>query len=452
MTVAAPESRINRCDTLAIALFLCAIWAPLIDLVVGIDRTRLSAARQEEVRFPEVRMRWSVLKALPGKLKWYLQNHSGFRAALIRWHGILKVEYLGVSANPEVLLGKDGWLFLNGKHVTQDHRGLAPFTADELESWRNILESRQEWLERRGIAYIFVIAPNKGTIYPEFLPDGMDGTGDDSRLNQLVSYLRSRSRCHVVDVRPALRRAKAYVRVYHRTDSHWNEVGGVIASQEILRHLKARFPRLQVPEWSESRTSVTVAWGGDLARLMGLKYDIGEERIEVLRREPRGPEPSFDAADVRYRGVVVTECTRGQIPRAVVLRDSFGEVLIPPLSECFGRAVFVWSDSTAQGGFEPEAIERERPNVVIQQLVERRLVSIRPKSLVAIGTRPSPSETAARREGESRTQSERTQAPQAGAEGGRTARGSAEPQRSARPGASKPVVPMGGGMIPVKGT
>src|SRR5258708_4980205 len=58
------------------------------------------------------------LKALlkfPGDFKYFFSDHFGFRSTLIRWHGLLKVRGLGVTSNPSVVLGKDGWLFLAGE-------------------------------------------------------------------------------------------------------------------------------------------------------------------------------------------------------------------------------------------------------------------------------------------------------------------------------------------------
>jgi len=51
-----------------------------------------------------------------------------------------------------------------------------------------------------------------------------------------------------------------------------------------------------------------------------------------------------------------------------VLRDSMAIPLIPLLSENFSRAVYVSSRT-----LDRELIEREKPDVVIEELVERSL-------------------------------------------------------------------------------
>ncbi len=56
---------------------------------------------------------------------------------------------------------------------------------------------------------------------------------------------------------------------------------------------------------------------------------------------------------------------RPGLPRAVVYRDSMAIPLIPMLAENFSRVVFV------AGPFDPALIEREKPDVVIEEMVER---------------------------------------------------------------------------------
>ena len=70
----------------------------------------------------------------------------------------------------------------------------------------------------------------------------------------------------------------------------------------------------------------------------------------------RGPDLVFEQEDTR-------------LPRAVMFRDSFAIWLTPLLSENFSHIRYSW-----QYTFDREIIERERPDIVIQEMVERVLV------------------------------------------------------------------------------
>ena len=56
-----------------------------------------------------------------------------------------------------------------------------------------------------------------------------------------------------------------------------------------------------------------------------------------------------------------------------MFRDSFATWLIPLLSESFSHILYSW-----QYTFNREIVERERPDVVIQEMVERTLMSPAP--------------------------------------------------------------------------
>jgi hypothetical protein len=72
-------------------------------------------------------------------------------------------------------------------------------------------------------------------------------------------------------------------------------------------------------------------------------------------------------------GTVVTETKPGSGLRAVMFRDSFSSRLIPFLSEHFSRIVYQW-----QNDFDADLVRRERPDVVIQEMVGRHLINFVP--------------------------------------------------------------------------
>jgi hypothetical protein len=72
---------------------------------------------------------------------------------------------------------------------------------------------------------------------------------------------------------------------------------------------------------------------------------------------------------------ILYEHPEGQLPRAVMFRDSYASWLIPLLSENFSRILFSW-----QYTFDSEIVEREHPDVVIQEMVERVLMASPPPS------------------------------------------------------------------------
>jgi alginate O-acetyltransferase complex protein AlgJ len=368
-----PSARIVH--GLRVAGLLACISVPSIDMLFRVDDTKLGdeASRHVDLAVTD----FASLKTLPGRVQLYLQRRFGFRGALVRAHGHLKVHGLGVSSSHSVLLGKEGWLYLASEHSLDDYRRLAPLTSELLAKHRAALTERKAWLASRGIEYVFFCAPNKHTIYPQFMPDTVRRGRGPSWLDQLIAAAPGL----VLDVRPALRAAAEQARVYHRTDTHWNELGGAVATDALTRALMKRHANLQALNLAHLERVQEELPGGDLARMLGLKHDMHEEGWAVRFRSAGEIRDGGKALVIEPVDVQNTERARilnphAPLGKAVVFRDSFGELLKRPFAQLFRESVFVWTDE-----FDPALIEQEQPEFVIQELVERRLRTHEPKTL-----------------------------------------------------------------------
>ena len=115
--------------------------------------------------------------------------------------------------------------------------------------------------------------------------------------------------------------------------------------------------------------------GQDLAGMIGLKRVLRENDLTltpIRQRQARVVEPpGADPAD--ELGRIVTEIPDSPLPRALIFRDSFTSKLAPFLSEHFSRAVYLW-----QNDFDASAVDRERPDVVVQEIAGRHLYTFIP--------------------------------------------------------------------------
>ena len=68
------------------------------------------------------------------------------------------------------------------------------------------------------------------------------------------------------------------------------------------------------------------------------------------------------------QGIRSYECGRPELPRAVVLRDSMADLWVPMLTTNFSRIVYASTYALGRA-----LIEREKPDIVIDELVERKL-------------------------------------------------------------------------------
>jgi len=340
---------------------------PVQDETSGLEQRRLAPK-------PAFNFEWKTIRAFPKSYEAYFDDHFFFRNALIRLYGKYQALFpLRESPSPSVVIGKDGWLFYADENVIDDYRQENLFGPQELETIKRHLEQRKRWLEEQGIRFVVTVAPNTHSIYPEHLPDPVRGiiVPGRTRLDQVIQYLKEHSDIEIVDNREALLQAKTVRRTYMKTDTHWNAFGAWVGYRELMNRLSADFPALQPRRLDEFAISSVQVNGGDLARMMGMGESLYEEDIVLT---PKFETYARNAAERKDPGgepgkeTVIKETGNGELPRAVMFRDSFANALIPYLSEHFSRIVYIWDHR-----FHPEIVREEKPDVVIHEIVERYL-------------------------------------------------------------------------------
>ena len=354
-----------------VLLFLAGVIAPCLGTVLRLQTGGIAGENRPLARRPSFAV---GPRQLPRQIDAWFNDHFGFRNVLVAAHGLIAYWVFGVSASPDVVPGRDGWLFYAGDGAAEDMASAVPFTRAELEAWRTTLEHTHDWMESHGIEYVFVLAPDKHAVYPELLPASVRRVGAETRTDALVRYLGDHSTVPVLDLRQALNAAKSRERTYHRTDTHWNDRGAFAASQALLRLLA---PRLEAPMLERGAFVARSAAvpGFDLAGMLGMAGATTEVDLQLVPRVARRArivEPARPDARLMDARIVTEQDAPGR-PRAVVFRDSFGSALIPFLSEEFSRAVYLW-----QYNVDPDVVMAERPDVVIQEWVGRRLSTLPP--------------------------------------------------------------------------
>jgi alginate O-acetyltransferase complex protein AlgJ len=371
-----------------VALFLVLILAPLAANLAGFDGANPLVENREMAQLPHLDGTWASAAAFPQALTTWFEDHFGFRSTLVRWCSELRYFGLGVSPTESVIKGQHGWLFYAGDSGMDDYVREKPLRADEVAEWRESILRSSDWLRGQGIAFVFTIAPDKHVLYPEELPASIRPVGTRYRMDQLFEALEGTA-VGTLDVRPALREAKARERIYEKTDTHWNERGAFVAYQQLVAALRAQLPSVP-PAWTRDDfepVAQDVA-AMDLAGMIGLKDVLRETRLRLLpkrRRQARTVEPLGEESSAGV-GRIVTEIPGSTLPRAVVFRDSFASRLAPFLSEHFSRVVYLWQDN-----FDADVIRQEHPAVVIQEIVGRHLLYVSPYS-----SAPRPQATASR--------------------------------------------------------
>ncbi len=368
-------------DWLTILAFLVAIAAPSMDQLVRADAARGPAPElREAAPKPDLPGDLQSLTAYPARYDEHYKDTFGLRDVLLRGHSIVKLFAYGVTPTDQVIVGREGWLYYSGDRSVEVYRGLAPFTTEELEAWRRMLEARRDSLRARGTDYLFVIAPNKETIYPEYMPSRLDVVRARTRLDQLVDHLRARSDVAFLDLRPALVDAKREDVhedwLYLRRGTHWNGRGSYEGYRAVVERLSTRFPAM-VPYEREDLELVIVDGYGDTWGTRMYVEDLLPQRVTVYAPPP---DPRARAVAQNAWGPMreaIFEKDVPELPRALLFHDSFGPNVEDLLARHFSSLVCAWRND-----FDTETIDRAQPDVVIELFVERILVTKAPDTAV----------------------------------------------------------------------
>lgn len=360
-------------DRVVAALFVLALALPGLALVSTWSRTTTRFENRPMAPWPAPAFSREFAPAFDRAFS----DRFGGRDLMVRFHHGALLRAFGVSSLGTVMRGEDGWFYWlgeDGRSLDRHYRGTLDFPQADVDNTVAELARRRDWLAARGIGYVVAVVPEKYTIYPEHLPAWVARMPGPTPYDRVRAAIERDGRVTLVDLRPALRAAKARERVYYQTDSHWNYNGAVVGYDEIMRAVRAALPAGALPGIAPAPRPAYVPgvdyYSGDLIQMLGMPSRIREDDVaplgKVLAMAAERCARRIDKGE--YPGFEYYVCDRPGLPRTVVLRDSMAIPLIPLMSENFSRAVYVSSRA-----FDKALIERERPDVVIEELVERSL-------------------------------------------------------------------------------
>jgi hypothetical protein len=318
--------------------------------------------------------RWRSWRELPVDFEHVFNPRVELRDISFRRYARFKISRLGVSSTPRVLFGSDGWLFYN-----HDGEGYPYYTPGDprltarLGEWTRALPEWRAWLADRDIRLLIVIAPNKQSVYPENLPPIERKQTGPTPTDRLLADLRAADPAlNVVDLRNPLRAARSGGPMYFKTDTHWLPAGARAGYEETARALGVT----PLPP-SRFRGGPGPTHAGDLTRLLGWWPHPPEpfdhlEVVDPAAREVPLADAGDDTAKLDYLDARALESPLAGGTRLVAFHDSFGDGLyVNLLAEHFARTVAIPSSH-----MDPAVIERERPAVVVLEIVERMFQGI----------------------------------------------------------------------------
>jgi alginate O-acetyltransferase complex protein AlgJ len=329
----------------AIAAFL-VLAAPL---VAGLMHPDGAASILMEGRTPPPTPRAPVDVAgwfkLPNQIDAYLQDNLGLRQALLRAHRELSKPLFG---SYKVLIGRGGRMFFLGNEMVDESAGLV-MRDRAVGQVTDLLARMNEDLQARGIRFLVASPPSSSSVYQDALPIRAQNPGRSTEYDLLLANLAARG-VLAVDLRPAVKAARAGGSVYYLHDTHWT-FRGALAGFNAIAEADSH------PDWRIDPSSAlgppVVRKGGDMANILGLSDKLAEytENLKLhYGKRVMLPEDDY----------IETSDKPG--PRILIFGDSLTlDYFSPMLLQHAGSVVWMHHRYC---GFDWRVIERFRPDEV----------------------------------------------------------------------------------------
>ncbi|WP_319468437.1 hypothetical protein [uncultured Pseudodesulfovibrio sp.] len=380
---------------ITIPVFLLLIFIPFIWSIPGVHGINLSRFEDMEKRspneYPALPTNRQELAAFPEAFEKAFNDHFGFRRDLITIFKLFKYNVFNQSTDPgNVVVGRDGWLYLGNDYFrTFDrHTGSRPPLEAEVDRLITAEKKKRQWLARRGIKYLFAAAPNKYSIYPEYLPAYVR-SADNTVLLDLVAEKARKQGLPFIDLRPFLKEAKKLhgTLAYAKTDSHWSNLGAFYGYRALVEKLAEQTGPLKTLSLTGFEQSIGKAY--NLEGLLGMRkfhklkdvkirLDFDHSSPGMKACEFSGKKIGWDQYnEVHYNSMLFIDNEQALNRLSIfMLRDSFTNRLSPLLNQTFTRMAYTHYNRPILPGNIVDFMLTFKPQVLLHEMVEVNLAGV----------------------------------------------------------------------------
>lgn len=285
-----------------------------------------SKEKRELAKFPSFTKEGKLNTDFFDEFETYFSENFAFRQQLVNADSRVKSTLVKTSANNDVIVGKDGWLYYS--ETLDDFRRTDTLSQTNINSISYNMQVIEDYCSSRGADFLFFSTPNKNTLYPENMPYNYIQTDNESNLERLSEKLSGKE--FFVDMKSELENLNSATALYHKTDTHWNNFGAY-AAHTILMNRLGKSSCGTGNGWYTANDRL-----GDLAAML---YPAEDAKDMQLHNDY---EFKYEYTS-RFKGlddISITTANSNAEGNLLMFRDSFGEAILPYMAEQFATAEF----------------------------------------------------------------------------------------------------------------
>ena len=172
-------------------VFIVFIWLILAFPFVGMSvrMTTQTTENKSLSDFPQLKKGESWNYEYLQQLGAFFEDHFAYRPEMVDANAMIQKKVFHYSASNQVIIGSDNWLYYSG--TLKDYMGTKVFSERQWYSLEHNLSLIQQYTEQHGGQFLFVVVPNKNSLYPENMPYFYK-KGETSNLKELKHRMANR--------------------------------------------------------------------------------------------------------------------------------------------------------------------------------------------------------------------------------------------------------------------
>ncbi|MDE5853857.1 MAG: hypothetical protein K2H19_02200 [Ruminococcus sp.] len=281
----------------------------------------------------------------------WFSEHFAFRQELVNADGRIKSTLMGTSPNSDVIVGKNGWLYYG--ETTDDYLNINTLSIREINNIVHNLHMINDYCEQNNAEFLFFSAPNKNSVYPENMPFNYIPTNKDGNYELLSAELSDDE--FYLDMKSVILLADSSIPLYHKTDTHWNNLGAYAGHSAIMAKLGREICSAGT-NWYTKNDRL-----GDLAEMIYPAEKAKDMQVYNDYQFSYTYQGIFRSLDE----LTINTFNENSDGNLLMFRDSYGEAILPYMAECFNTAEF--------SRIVPYRLNNISGKTVILEIVERNL-------------------------------------------------------------------------------
>lgn len=262
-----------------------------------------------------------------------------------------------------------------------DWCGTNLLTDKQIEGVTSRIKSKVDYLSERGCELVYVIVPNPMTIYPETVPDRYVKSDKDTSRTEQFEKCAVEAGASVVDLAESFNAHRDdEFKIFNKMDSHWTDYGAYFGYYALMEHISEKWPDakpLEIEGNFEFYTKEVDA--GDMMTHLEIQNSLikevatfGNFLIDAVDKPNYyvNGRNELNFNPVKDRKTIVNRISDGELPTAMVIRDSFSTNIYPYLNNAFSE---VYYQSMWDYKFDKNYIEQTNPDYYIILVAERNI-------------------------------------------------------------------------------